>query len=120
LNSRISEDWTLAKIITYAKYKNLGYTCDNIRQLESYIIPAGGWHLSYFGNAAMIKNKIENFAHQEFNKTAITDADNIITKIQKGIDLFDRSEIDMKLVAIEDNPYLPPHYNKYLQDYIRF
>jgi len=40
----------------------------------------GGWHLSYFGDINFIKNKINNFAHQEFNNNNFTD----IKKIEEG------------------------------------
>lgn len=48
--------------------------------------PKGGWHLSYFGGAERISNKIKSFAHQELNKPEITDEDYIKNCLNDRID----------------------------------
>lgn len=54
------------------------------------VIHTGGWHLSYWGSAEHIANKINNFAHQEFNKEEYKDISSIKNKIAAGQDVFDR------------------------------
>jgi beta-1,4-mannosyl-glycoprotein beta-1,4-N-acetylglucosaminyltransferase len=125
LNSKRYDYWNFSRFISYKKYKDLGKSCDDIRFLNNNVtlIKNGGWHLSYFGDAAFIKNKLENFAHQEFNSNTFTDIKKINEKINNGLDLFNRDEnIDDKLnqiikISIHDNSYLPPFYEKYLTSF---
>ena len=81
-------------------------------------IPKGGWHLSYFGNATFISNKIQNFGHQEYNSDKFTNIENIENKISKGLDIFNRP-INIQSIPIHLNTYLPPNWfqlNKSLDD----
>jgi hypothetical protein len=107
-------------LLSYKKYKDLNVSCDNIRFLNKIfvMVKKGGWHLSYFGDAAFIKNKLENFAHQEFNSNTYTDVDKINQKINEGLDLFNRDINDksnsIQQISIYDNSYLPALYDTYL------
>jgi beta-1,4-mannosyl-glycoprotein beta-1,4-N-acetylglucosaminyltransferase len=67
---------------------------DNRWQLPK--ITNGGYHLSYWNTPEKIKEKIENFAHQELNNEKNTNLDTIKQKIKNHQDLFDR----------EDNPFV--------------
>jgi beta-1,4-mannosyl-glycoprotein beta-1,4-N-acetylglucosaminyltransferase len=49
-----------------------------------------GWHLSYFGGAKMIQEKLRAFSHQEYNKEPFTNIDFIQEAIDTGRDLFNR------------------------------
>ena len=113
LNSKMDHKWYHSKILTFKKYIELNITCDNIRFFNCPIIHNGGWHLSYFGNEKFIKNKLENFTHQEFNKIEFTDEEHIKTRIKNGQDLFDRSN-KICYININDNTNLPPEYDNYL------
>jgi len=113
LNSKMDHKWYHSKILTFKKYIELNITCDNIRFFNCPIIHNGGWHLSYFGNETFIKNKLENFTHQEFNKIEFTDEEHIKTRIKNGQDLFDRSN-KICYINIDDNTNLPPEYDNYL------
>jgi beta-1,4-mannosyl-glycoprotein beta-1,4-N-acetylglucosaminyltransferase len=121
LTSKRNEYWYHSKIISYKKYKDLGKSCDDIRFLNGIIVKKGGWHLSYFGDAAFIKNKLENFAHQEYNFNTFTDIDKITKKINEGLDLFNRDETNksngIQKISINDNLYLPPVYDQYLTEF---
>lgn len=116
LNTRFSSKWILSKILTYKKYKNLNTDCNTIRNLKCVEIPYGGWHLSYFGNNNFIKNKIENFSHQEFNNDFYTNLTSIENKINNKKDLFNRNE-QLKNIPVNDNDYLPPKYQTYLKNF---
>jgi hypothetical protein len=82
------------------------------------LIPDGGWHFSYFGNVQFIKNKIKNFAHQEYNnENVLGNADQIYDSIEKGKDFLGRYFGGglFELIEIEDNiENLPNNYEMLL------
>jgi beta-1,4-mannosyl-glycoprotein beta-1,4-N-acetylglucosaminyltransferase len=116
LNSKMDHKWHLSKILTFEKYKKLNIDCESIRFYNCPVINNGGWHLSYFGDETFIKNKIENFSHQELNKIEFTDEKRIEERIKNGNDLFDRDCI-IENIPVEDNNNLPPDYDIYLKNY---
>ena len=119
LNCKMDHYWHLSKMMSYKKYKELGFTIEQIRQNMSFeIINNGGWHLSYFGDTNFIKNKIEHFSHQELNLASFTNEEKIQNRIKNKQDLFDRN-IKICHVDIEDNPNLPPSYEIYLIKYYK-
>jgi beta-1,4-mannosyl-glycoprotein beta-1,4-N-acetylglucosaminyltransferase len=118
LNSKRNEKWYHSKILTFKKYNELAIECSDIRFFHCNVLVKGGWHLSYFGDSQFIKNKLENFAHQEYNSSKFTDPNEIQKKIDNQLDLFGRpGNNDMKRVEIKDNDYLPPLYDTYLQSF---
>ena len=121
LNNKRNEKWTHSKILSYKKYKELNTTCDNLRFYNSNILINGGWHLSYFGDANFIKNKLENFAHQEYNSDRFTNTNTIENIIKNNLDLFSRDKHNhtnrITLVPTTENDYLPPLYEKYLSSF---
>ena len=118
LNTRFDTKWYHAKILKYSKFLSMKTTCDAIRHARSTIVQRGGWHLSYFGDAEFIKNKITNFSHQEFNNDKFTDPVKIEKRIKNFGDLFDRPESHLRKVAINENNYLPPLYKEFLGKFI--
>lgn len=121
LNSYREEKWYHPKIVSYKTFNEMhanNITCDDIRFSSCKSIPFGGWHLSYFGSPDFIKNKLLNFAHQEFNKDEITNVSAIENRIKNCSDLFGRAT-NMRFINIEDNIYLPPYYDKYLKKYYK-
>ncbi len=69
----------------------------------------GGWHLSYFKDADGIKNKIESFSHQEFNKEEFKDSAYIAKCIETGQDLFAREN---QVVPVGKD-FFPPYFREY-------
>ena len=117
LNCILNYSWRCSKILNYGKYKLLNISCDSIRLYhcnETFI--NGGWHLSYFGNSDFIKNKIINFAHQEYNNESIVNDDYINNKISKGIDLYGRN-IQTTNISVNDNNDLPLNYQIFLSKF---
>lgn len=53
-------------------------------------ITSGGYHLSYWTDPELIKYKLENFAHTEYNTEEFTSIDNIKQRMANGTDIFDR------------------------------
>ena len=112
LESRMDHQWRLSKIISYKNYKELGLSCEQIRQNMSFqIIKNSGWHLSYFGDVNFIKNKIQNFSHQELNNDSFATEEKIKERMDNKVDNYGNKIIDIK---IEDNNNLPPYYDIYL------
>uniref|UniRef100_A0A6C0HGT6 Glycosyltransferase family 17 n=1 Tax=viral metagenome TaxID=1070528 RepID=A0A6C0HGT6_9ZZZZ len=109
--------WSKAKIVTYEYL--LQNVPEDIRQGELPLLERGGWHLSYFGDAAFIRNKLLEFGHQEYNSPEYTDENNIIRRLENGVDLFGRGYVHMTHVPINQNPYLPPLYHIYLTNYVK-
>ena len=118
LNSKMDHLWHHAKMFTFKKYNELNIECDKIRFYNCPIIKNAGWHLSYFGNEKFIKNKLENFSHQEYNKSEFTDETLIEQRINDGKDLFDRPT-KLIHINIEDNDNLPPYYDIYLTNFYK-
>lgn len=116
LNAKFHTKWTLGKILTFKKYKDLNMVISDIRNINCSVIKNSGWHLSYFGDANFIKNKIENFSHQEFNNYKYTELSKIEERVKTFSDLYDRNS-DIEKINIKDNNYLPIEYENYLRRY---
>jgi len=119
LNSKLSEYWHKPNILLFKKYKELASskTLSDIRFWQNCnIINNGGWHLSFFGDSYFIKNKIENFTHQEYNNDNYATIEIIEKKVNACENLFNDSKAIK--IFIQDNNYLPPEYEKYLSKYI--
>jgi beta-1,4-mannosyl-glycoprotein beta-1,4-N-acetylglucosaminyltransferase len=118
LNTRFHDKWNRCKILSYQKYKDLGMSFNDIRESSlGTDLPKGGWHLSYFGDAHFIQNKINHFSHQELNHRMYTDVSAIHHKIDASIDLYDRP-IQLEHVNIQENTYLPVNHtllNKFVK-----
>ena len=118
LNSKHSTPWHSVKIVLYRLFKQNNMTCEDYRGYKCQIIKNGGWHLSYFGDKYFIKNKIENFSHQEFNNDKFTDLNKIEEKINSFSDLYNRGSELIQKISIAQNTYLPPNYHLYLKDFL--
>lgn len=122
LNHKKNSLWPSARIISYEKYRTFK-NCNDIRNYNcSNKIENGGWHLSYFGDANFIKNKIQQFIHQEFNTSNFTDVDKINERLENFRDVFDRDvnepHNEVIIIPIKNNNRLPHDYDKYLQRFI--
>jgi len=100
LNHKKSTKWYNAKIISYEIYKKISLTCDDIRFYKCPIIENGGWHLSYFGDCNFIKNKIENFCHQELNNENFTNLCKIKSRLETFSDIFERNDSNNQVIKI--------------------
>jgi len=117
LNVKFTDKWSPPKILTYNKFVECIST-SHIRDIKNCpLIANGGWHLSYFGDYEFMKNKTENYSHQEFNHTEFTDVSKIEERVKKGVDLYCRHFLRYDKIRIQDNKYLPIDYDKYLTKY---
>jgi len=122
LTSKMAEKWCFAKAVSYKKYLELNIHFHDIRMYnrtnDCEKIEKGGWHLSYFGDKYFIRNKIQNFKHQQFNQEKYTDLDKIEERMNASIDLYERPGVKLNKKSTGDNDYLPPSYSSYLKNYI--
>jgi len=121
LNYKINEIWTHPKLIRYDAYLNMGSSPQNIRMSNCrFVADRGGWHLSYFGDSSFIKNKLENFTHQEFNNAEIVNIDNLQAKMENGVDILNRPDVSLERIPISENRHLPPLHDTMLKKFILF
>jgi beta-1,4-mannosyl-glycoprotein beta-1,4-N-acetylglucosaminyltransferase len=74
-----------------ARFKDLeNHSCQELRAGNWQTIPDAGWHFSFFGETEKIKNKIESFAHTEYDITEYKNDEAILYRMNNGIDPFDR------------------------------
>ena len=104
LNTKQPNRWLHPKITPYSEFKNSNP--DDIRSISRCpILSKGGWHFSYFGNSSFIKNKLQNFSHQEYNNDRYTSEERIQQCIAQKIDMFSGSVICSQ--KTEYDIYLP-------------
>lgn len=99
--------WPGTVFTTTAKVKEHGTQWFRDNRFNNALVPhiqSAGWHLSYFGGVDKIIEKIENFAHQEFNKTDYKDSDKISQAITNGTDLYGRSQDTFDTVSMSIFP----------------
>lgn len=120
-NQNIGEGiWLKAKACSVGEYRSKGFNATSLRLSHNSIyISNGGWHWTYIGDAMFVKNKIEAFAHTEFNNDQIKD--NLDLNFDNNVDALGRG-YELKLVDINSEPY--PKYlrenkkkfSKYIKD----
>ena len=118
ITSKLNYPCYVTKLIRYKEIRN-----NNLKELRfsTFIYPLlreFGWHFSYFGNADMIKNKIQSFAHQEYNNDKFTNREHVEECIKTGKSLFylDPERINEVIyhIPVETNPNLPEGYEMLL------
>jgi beta-1,4-mannosyl-glycoprotein beta-1,4-N-acetylglucosaminyltransferase len=107
-NKEITNKWYHPKVVNWGTLKNK--TPDECRlTFDCQWWENGGWHLTYFGGAERIANKLENFAHQEYNKEEYKNIDHIERSISEGRDLFGEWR-KFERIEPEKNPCLPNNW----------
>jgi beta-1,4-mannosyl-glycoprotein beta-1,4-N-acetylglucosaminyltransferase len=115
--------WSAARLVSYKALKELKRTPTELRlndTRDAFIIyEHGGWHFSYFGDTAFIKNKLVNFAHQEYNNPHYTNEERIDTRVRERKSLFGDGGLHTPIIYIpvpSDRP-LPQNYEIYLRKF---
>lgn len=104
--------WNPPKILCYAKYTQ--YECvQHIRKARvGPLSEKCGWHLSYFGDAEFIHNKLNSFSHQEPNVQRINNIQEIERRMKSGLDLYNKERgMNFTYIPINENQYLPLNYS---------
>lgn len=82
---------------------------------EFHIIPDAGWHFSTMGGVEAIRNKLDSYAHVEFNTPEIRSDEHLLKCMSEGIPYFEN------LFSFQGSPL---KYSKRdvdsLPDYVRF
>ena len=65
------------------------------------VIPFAGWHLSFFGGLTQIQIKMNNFAHQEYNKEEFISTSNLERAINNNVCFWNNKNLIHK--PIQDN-----------------
>lgn len=138
LECRLVHDQHISYVISYEMYKNAlkekyhnNYYYNNDyynnyptflqdyrmipynKSITSLFVLDGGWHFSYFGDLYSIVNKIENFAHQEFNNNYYKNITRLSQLIQLNFDIFDRvyengiKDVCYNKTKLENNIFMP-------------
>ena len=66
------------------------------------MIDRGGWHFGYLGGVNKIIEKLEAFAHAEYNKEIFKNKLTVQTAINNGMDLFGRG-IVYSFIELDDS-----------------
>jgi len=120
-NQNVGEGvWSKAKACSVGEYRSKGFNATSLRLSNNSIhIPKAGWHWTYIGNIEFVKNKIEAFAHTEFNNDQIKD--NLELNFDNNVDVLGRG-FELKLVNI-DSDFYPKYlkenkekFSKYIKD----
>ena len=108
---------TKCKIFHYETMFKDKLSMSEIRHSEWYAVLEGGWHLTFFMTEDKIIEKLESYAHQEFNLDEIKDPEKIRNLIIEGKDIFPEREENNYFyqLPIKDNKYLPKNYKFWLE-----
>jgi len=112
IETRVIAPWNFPKAMRYSFSKRDALT--HIRQYKLPVIPEAGWHLSYFGDASFILNKLNNFAHYEAYNL-YDNEEQIRLVIKHRMDPFSRDDICVVHQPWELNPHPPPMYRPILR-----
>lgn len=122
LSTRVAGNgWTSAKMITFEDFR--ARFAGDPNQLRKFDFPPerqilfGGWHLSYFGNAEFIINKVKNFAHTECCHPPFVDPRWVEHCVREGKDLFARDYQVLEKVNIRDMALQPPFLDWLLEKF---
>lgn len=116
LNCLNRSDWNGSIISKYSYLKNrslnlMRHNSNNLNSLEK-----GGYHFTSMGNEKTIKNKIENWTHQEFNTPEIKN--NILKNIQFGRDIFYRFGVKKnKIINLSKKNIIDKRLTKIILNY---
>lgn len=114
LECQATEPWQKAKLLRFSELKRVG-SVEAARMTNQWpVLPNAGWHFSYFGDEAFIREKVAAFSHQELNTNQWMNSKNIQKALAEGIDLFGRNVAFRRVPADRANATLPTNYRMLL------
>lgn len=108
LNMLKERGWSGPNACTWGKLKSISLNALRQNKHTTKDIPNGGWHFSFMGGEEMIIEKIESYAHQEYNNPRYKDS--VKDNMSNNNDPFFRGHLTP--VEIDES------YPKYLLDNI--
>jgi beta-1,4-mannosyl-glycoprotein beta-1,4-N-acetylglucosaminyltransferase len=104
LNFATAKPWIGTRMLPYGLLRQLP-AVQLVRSAGIYsAMPNAGWHFSYVGGTARIQEKLEAFAHQEFNTADIRNPAHIAEAIRRGQDLHGRGIQEFAPVELRTLP----------------
>ena len=91
INTLKERGWSGPKIAHWSVIKENSLNILRQNKLTNNVVENGGWHLSFMGGENRIKDKLEAYAHQEYNNNHIKE--NLTRNIQTNNDLFFRGSL---------------------------
>ena len=115
--------WIKGQVVPGAML-NAGYSPNEGRRDEKTraqmpLIRNAGWHASYFMSSESIRHKIQQFAHQELNTPAMTNLDWIQLCIERGKDIYRRSDTTLTwedVRTVRDFPMPLMRFHKHITE----
>ncbi len=106
INWTVYNKWYHVKLLSNNKYKTINDP-EKIRHFTPYsVIHSGGWHISYYGDANFIINKLESFSEQQDNTDINKNSERLNNCINNGILHFS----NIKLLQNNNYEYLPKYF----------
>lgn len=90
LNWLRDEDWRGSIVTTVGNSRGRSAQWHRNQRFNLPYVAAAGWHMSYFGDAMRVRQKLEAFSHQELNQDEIKGRKNVESRMRDGSDLFGR------------------------------
>jgi beta-1,4-mannosyl-glycoprotein beta-1,4-N-acetylglucosaminyltransferase len=120
--NNFTEDYKWQEGRIFPFYETEKYTLSKLRRGPTHhdrIAPLdnAGWHFSFLGDADRIRQKIEAFAHTEFDKAEIKTDKNINFAKETGADLFPRGDTKFNTVTVDKTfpKFILENIDKYKQ-----
>jgi hypothetical protein len=90
--------WHGTRMVRFRDYS----TADEVRYSGQRSVPDGGWHFTFMGGAERIRDKIQAYAHQEYNKPQFTDTQSIAERMNRAEPLFGTNE-ELAFVPLDES-----------------
>ena len=120
LTCYMNESWEFPKMISYKHYKaHFWGTPQAVRvrnESVDAVVENGGWHLSYFGDAQFVSNKMKNFAHMEYSDDQFANVDHISRHMENCASHIGNTTLTR--IPVAENKNLPPLCNDYLSKFM--
>lgn len=110
----IKNDWFFAAFCRFEDYQTaqLLRIGDNNGYHKQVLINAG-WHFSYLVSPEEIPNKLESFAHAEFDTDYYKDVDRLRRSIEAGEDILDRPDMKFSIEPLDAPECVMNNRDKY-------
>ena len=97
VNCLTDQPWYSTRMTRLGEVSSL----QSLRKSPGMVVPGAGWHFSYLGGPARIREKIEAFSHTEYDLPQYKDRDHLHRCLREGVDLFGR-ESTLQFVPQDD------------------
>lgn len=125
-NGYVHDNWPGSRIVRFSTFaKVFNRDANYTKEMSSgrrYKFIRGGWHFSYLGGADRIVEKIQAFAHSEYDTDTYTDKQKIADLVEKGENIFGKVKGEHSITYIEIDETYPEYIQKnraHLKGYIK-